>query len=418
MFQSDFCSVLRWVEANSLITDVSWQASLASSAVTAANEVRCTFQASQTAASAKEAADLAYKRATESLDTINETEDSEAAQARVAILKQQAIHSAIVEYEALSAKHKSSTALAHDVRTWNNHRKREVFSACLDIVTSQQKSAHHFAQSWEQLRDGLINTSPLPTTHLCTSQSNSSSPTSHAFPSFTNENTQSAISFNTQTNKNKFDPSLQELMLADKNNLYPDTSDPFAYCTTPVGEMSLSSSEVLGNNSFSFHLDGIASCESLPIGNNYNIENMGRTESDQVLDENEETLSFVNSTGKLPDDEIQDTDEILDFRSLSFDDVDPQPLFVNNSDEEDLIYAFLQNAQDMKSHLHESISVNDNLQNVPFPGDLLDENEPVDITTTMGTLTRMNSMDSLINGLMTWAPNDVEESTSLLDTIG
>lgn len=385
-----------------MMTDISWQASLASSAVTAANEVRCTVHASQTAACAKEAADSAYKRAAEYLDTIIETDESEVVQAKVATLKQQAIHSAIVEYETLSAKHNSSTALAHDVRTWNVHRKREVFSACWDIATSQQKASNHFAQAWEQLRDGFMDHFPLM--DISTSQSSSS---------IKGEYTERTTNVSSRINQEKNDFSLQDIMLAD----YLDVAIPFGYCTNAAQVTSSSSAEVFENNAGTRDLGGILSCGILSIGNKPNIENSETLQREKVLNENEEPLSLINAIYEVHESKIQDSDEVLDFRSLSFDDVGPQSLFGNNSENEELIYAFHRSTEDVKSHFENSFSVEIDFKDDVSPVDLPSKNDPIDTlgSNSMGNLTRMNSMESLINGLMTWATYDVEETTIPLD---
>ncbi len=76
-------------------------------------------------------------------------------------MRSQAIHSAVVEYEALTAKRQAAVALARDVKCWNVHRKKQLVRTCLEIVRSQKKIAHETKSAWEGLRDGLQESSPI-----------------------------------------------------------------------------------------------------------------------------------------------------------------------------------------------------------------------------------------------------------------
>jgi len=394
------------------MTDVSWQVSLASSAITAANEVRCTFQASQTAISAKEAADLAYQLAVHSLDTKTENEDSEVVQAKICSLKQQVMHSAIIEYEALSAKNYSSAALAHDVRTWNIHRKRQVFNACSDIVSSQQKCARQLTEAWEQFRAGLINHSPVMdvSTSLCMLKTNAFSCPSKVSSSLTNVNSLLEHELIANKSEMKCDFYSEELMLVDKNSVFMDTFDPSSQNDDLMKAQTISYGALFLENDVSSSNDDIGSSKSIVIAMPLAIDNPAISMGYQILNEEETSLIY----GMEYRNSAHDSDEMLHFRALSFDDVNPQPLSVNSSDEENLIYSFLQKAEDMGTHIHvDTDALTYNLS----PIELRDENFPID-RTSIGTLSRMNSMESLINGLMTWAPSDVNEASFPVHYIG
>jgi len=89
-------------------------------------------------------------------------EEAEAAQGRVSTTQSDAIHAAVIEHEALSAKRKAAVALARDVRYWNTHRKREILSTCIGAAKSQQRAANETAKAWTQLKDGLLDLSAIP----------------------------------------------------------------------------------------------------------------------------------------------------------------------------------------------------------------------------------------------------------------
>mmetsp|Transcript_10785 Transcript_10785/g.12489 ORF Transcript_10785/g.12489 Transcript_10785/m.12489 type:complete len:1540 (-) Transcript_10785:2-4621(-) len=147
----------------SFVIDMSWHASLASSAVAAADEVREAVKASKTAARAKIVAETAAMNAdqycnTTSFSTIDEARN---AQMRASKLRSQAIHATVVEYEAFTAKRQAAVALARDVKCWNIHRKREILKTCLDVAMSQRKAAANSMTAWEELREGLLNSSSI-----------------------------------------------------------------------------------------------------------------------------------------------------------------------------------------------------------------------------------------------------------------
>ena len=142
----------------SLKNNLSWQASLASAAVSAAEDVRSTVRASRTAARAKKATVDAAAAAQKASDTGSFTtpEESRAAKTRASIAHSHAIHSAVIEHEAMAAKRRAVMALAHDVKVWNIHRKRELLPLCRDFVHQQHEASQQSHLAWCQLRDGFI----------------------------------------------------------------------------------------------------------------------------------------------------------------------------------------------------------------------------------------------------------------------
>ena len=146
----------------SLKDDLSWQSALASSAVSAAEDVRSAVRACRTAARAK----LAAEAASDSAQKVCETgrfatpEDARAAQTKASIAKSHAVHSAVIEHEALVAKRRATMALAHDVKCWNVHRKRELLSLCRNLAREQREASHQSLLAWNRLREGFVGTSP------------------------------------------------------------------------------------------------------------------------------------------------------------------------------------------------------------------------------------------------------------------
>jgi hypothetical protein len=143
--------------------DISWNASFASSAVAAADEVRDAVKASRTASRAKNAAEIAAGNADQACQTTTFSNQDEArnAQVRASKLRSQAIHAAVVEYEAVTAKRQAAVALARDVKCWNVHRKQQLKRTCLEVVKSHQKLARDSISAWESLRDGLLESSSI-----------------------------------------------------------------------------------------------------------------------------------------------------------------------------------------------------------------------------------------------------------------
>ena len=146
----------------SLKDDLSWQSALASSAVSAAEDVRSAVQACRTAARAKLAAEAASDSAQKACETgrFATPEDARAAQTKASIAKSHAVHSAVIEHEALVAKRRATMALAHDVKCWNVHRKRELLSSCRNLAREQREASHQSLLAWDRLREGFVGTSP------------------------------------------------------------------------------------------------------------------------------------------------------------------------------------------------------------------------------------------------------------------
>jgi len=147
-----------------LIDDISWQTSLASSAVSAAEDVRSTVRAARTAANAKAAADSAALAAQSVCETgtFSSIDEARAAQTRASISQSHAIHAAVVEHEANTAKRRSALALANDVKCWNVHRKRELLSTCLRSARSQLEASRRAVDAWSCLRDGYLGSTVVP----------------------------------------------------------------------------------------------------------------------------------------------------------------------------------------------------------------------------------------------------------------
>lgn len=146
-----------------VVDDISWQASLASSAVTAAEDVRSTVRAARTAANAKAAADCAAFAAQSACEgEFGSIDEARAAQTRASIAQSHAIHAAVVEHEANTAKRRAALALAHDVKTWNVHRKRELLRSCLAHAKSQHVATRRAVDAWSCLRDGYLSSAIIP----------------------------------------------------------------------------------------------------------------------------------------------------------------------------------------------------------------------------------------------------------------
>jgi len=153
------------ISAMELSRGLSWNKALASSAVHAAEEVRDAVKVSRRASQAKLAADAAAQKVQNEWSTAKSLTDDEtrAAQARVSSSRSQAIHAAVVEHEALTAKRRATMALAHDTKCWNVHRKREILRTCLKTGKAQRDAARQCVAAWVQLRDGVLDMSSFPT---------------------------------------------------------------------------------------------------------------------------------------------------------------------------------------------------------------------------------------------------------------
>jgi hypothetical protein len=146
--------------------DLSWQASLASSAVSAAEDVRSTVRAARTAANAKAAADAAAFTAQSACEgeRFPSIDEARAAHTRSSIAQSHAIHAAVVEHEATTAKRRAALGLAHDVKCWNVHRKRELLRSCISHARSQHVATRRAVDSWSCLRDGYLGSTIIPCT--------------------------------------------------------------------------------------------------------------------------------------------------------------------------------------------------------------------------------------------------------------
>ena len=126
--------------------------------------MRSTVRAARTAANAKAAADSAAFSAQNACETGNfhTLDEARAAQTRSSIAQSHAIHAAVVEHEASAAKRRAALALAHDVKCWNVHRKRELLRTCLSYARSQHVASRRAVDAWSCLRDGFVGSSTVP----------------------------------------------------------------------------------------------------------------------------------------------------------------------------------------------------------------------------------------------------------------
>jgi hypothetical protein len=134
--------------------------------VVAAEDVRSAVRVSRTAANAKAAASSASFTAQTNCETgdFATIDEARAAQTRASIAQSHAIHAAVVEHEAKTVKRRATLALAHDVKCWNVHRKREMLRACLDNARSQHEATRRAVDAWSCLRDGFIGATLIPPT--------------------------------------------------------------------------------------------------------------------------------------------------------------------------------------------------------------------------------------------------------------
>jgi hypothetical protein len=137
---------------------------LAHSAVSASEDVRSAVRAARTAANAKAAASSAALDAQKACDNgkFNSIDEARAAQTRASIAQSHAIHAAVVDYEAKTVKRRATLALAHDVKCWNAHRKREVLQTALAYAKSQHEATRRAVDAWSCLRDGYVGSTIIP----------------------------------------------------------------------------------------------------------------------------------------------------------------------------------------------------------------------------------------------------------------
>ena len=139
---------------------------MAHSAVSAAEDVRSTVRAARTAGNAKFAAVRAAHMAQSVCEKgkFANVDEARAAQTRGSIAQSHAIHAAVVEHEAKTVKRRATLALAHDVKCWNVHRKREVLKICLAHAKSQHEATRRAVDAWSCLRDGFVGSTIIPST--------------------------------------------------------------------------------------------------------------------------------------------------------------------------------------------------------------------------------------------------------------
>lgn len=139
---------------------------MAHSAVSAAEDVRSTVRAARTAGNAKFAASSASNIAQSVCEKgkFTNIEEARVAQTRASIAQSHAIHAAVVEHESKTVKRRATLALAHDVKCWNVHRKREVLQVCLAHAKSQHEATRREVDAWSCLRDGFVGSTIIPST--------------------------------------------------------------------------------------------------------------------------------------------------------------------------------------------------------------------------------------------------------------
>lgn len=142
--------------------ELSWQKDLSSSAVLAANDVRAAARAARRAAGAKKAAEAAASRAKtalkkqiESISAANSPSDLEPFEIRYENTRNHAMHAAIVAHETTTVKRKAAMALASDVRQWSDHRRREMFKACLLFAQLHREASHDARRAWTVLKQAV-----------------------------------------------------------------------------------------------------------------------------------------------------------------------------------------------------------------------------------------------------------------------
>ena len=123
-------------------------------------EVRGAVRASNTASRAKSAAYIAAekaKKAYESCDHTSSKEKVQHTQSEASKAQSHAIHATVVDHTANIAKKRSAVSLAQDVKSWNLHRKNEMLRTCIQFAKSQQEASRKAADAWESLKEGLID---------------------------------------------------------------------------------------------------------------------------------------------------------------------------------------------------------------------------------------------------------------------
>ena len=96
-------------------------------------------------------------------------EEARAAQTRASIAQGHAMRAAVVEHEAKTVKRRATLGLAHDVKCWNVHRKREMLHSCIAYARSQHEATRRAVDAWSSLRDGFIGSTVIPSERRTTS---------------------------------------------------------------------------------------------------------------------------------------------------------------------------------------------------------------------------------------------------------
>ena len=122
------------------------------------------MRAGRTASNARTAATTAAISAQKACDTgkFKSIDEARAAQTRASIAQSHAIHAAVVEHEAKTVKRRATLALAHDVKCWNAHRKREILQTALSYAKSQHEATRRAVDAWSCLRDGFVGSTIIP----------------------------------------------------------------------------------------------------------------------------------------------------------------------------------------------------------------------------------------------------------------
>lgn len=134
--------------------------------MSAAEDVRSTVRAAKTASNAKAVADAAAFTAQSACEgeRFPSIDEARAAHTRSSIAQSHAIHAAVVEHEATTAKRRAALGLAHDVKCWNVHRKRELLRSCISHARSQHVATRRAVDAWSCLRDGYLGSTLIPCT--------------------------------------------------------------------------------------------------------------------------------------------------------------------------------------------------------------------------------------------------------------
>ena len=387
-----------------LCTEIFWSASLASSAVSAANEVHEVVKASRTASNAKKAAETAAAKAHEicQTTTFSTMDEARQAQVRASKLRSQAIHAAVVEYEAVTAKRQAAVALARDVKCWNVHRKQQLIRTCLQFVKSNQKIAHQSKNAWEGLRDSLlqsssisniVNSSVQPIDNAIFQPPDIQAP-SYQTQDFSYEEQNTEMSpnngpcINESINDNDYSLELLEPSYIDTN--FGTTMEVPQPETTSYGE-EISDGAQSSNSPIvesSFH-DTFQ--ENIPTENE-----MCKIEPKQEILSNHQD-DFENQVAdSKPKDIFSAEMEVKDEASIA-----------------DNITSFPENISHTENESHPQSSNSTGTEIVSSGNDYLLERNEVEISSDDGMT---GSMQSLVDGLMNWGGQwDQEEDTPLPD---